>query len=73
MKAIKLLSLFAATLFVVSCSTVRVNADYDDTANFTTFKTYGYLKGGIDKAEISDLDKKRILHAIDAEMDQKRL
>lgn len=71
MKAIKLLSLFAATLLVVSCSTVRVNADYDDTANFTTFKTYGYLKGGIDKAEISDLDKKRILHAIDTEMAKK--
>ncbi|KOS07804.1 hypothetical protein AM493_18410 [Flavobacterium akiainvivens] len=71
MKAIKLLPLLLATVFAVSCSSVRVNSDYDEAANFTTFKTYGYLKDGVDKAEISDLDKKRILTAIDAEMAKK--
>ena len=71
MKTIKLLSLFFITAMAVSCSTVRVSSDYDDAANFTTYKTYGYLKDGIDKAEISDLDKKRILSAIDVEMAKK--
>lgn len=71
MKTIKLLSLFVLTALVASCSSVRVNTDYDDNTNFTTFKTYGYLKDGIDKAEISDLDKKRILNAIDVEMAKK--
>ena len=67
MKTFKLLSiLFILTL--ASCSTVRVNADYDKKATFTNYKTYAYLKSGIDKAEISDLDKKRILYAIDEVM-----
>ena len=67
MKTFKLLSiLFILTL--ASCSTVRVNADYDKKATFTNYKTYAYLKSGIDKAEISDLDKKRILYSIDEVM-----
>ena len=67
MKTFKLLSiLFILTL--ASCSTVRVNADYDKKATFTNYKTYAYLKSGIDKVEISDLDKKRILYSIDEVM-----
>lgn len=70
MKTIKLLSLlFIVTL--TSCSSVRVNADYDKKANFESYKTYAYLKSGVDKAEISDLDKKRILHSIDEVMTSK--
>ena len=57
-----------ALVFLASCSSVRVVTDYDKEANFNTFKTYAFYKTGIDKAEISDLDKKRILKAIDAEM-----
>lgn len=53
-------------LFVLaSCNSVRVNADYDKKANFSSYKTYAYLKSAVDKVEISDLDKKRILHSID--------
>lgn len=56
-------------LFVLaSCSSVRVNADYDTKANFGNYKSFAYFKAGIDKAEISDLDKKRILYAIDETM-----
>lgn len=70
MKLINLLSL--ATLFILtSCSSVRVNADYDKNINFSQYKTYAFHKSGIDKAEISDLDKKRILRAIDAQMTAK--
>src|SRR5690606_41922253 len=70
MKTIKLLSLlFIVTL--TSCSSVRVNADYDKKANFDSYKTYAYLKSGVDQAEISDLDKKRILYAIDETMTSK--
>lgn len=70
MKTLKLLSV--ALLFVLaSCSSVRVNADYDKNANFGQYKTYAFHKSGIDKAEISDLDKKRILRSIDAQMSAK--
>lgn len=59
-----------AMLFVLmaSCSSVRVAADYDKNANFNDYKTFAFYKPGIDKAEISDLDKRRILRAIESEM-----
>ena len=64
MKTTKFLPLLL--LFVLaSCSSVRVNSDYDKKANFGGYKTYAYLKSAVDKVEISDLDKKRILHSID--------
>lgn len=70
MKAIKFLPLLL--LFVLaSCSSVRVNSDYDKKANFESYKTYAYLKSAVDKAEISDLDKKRILRSIDEAMTTK--
>lgn len=51
-----------------SCSSVRVASDYDRAADFNSYKTFAFFKTGIDKAEISDLDKRRILRAIEAEM-----
>ena len=67
MKSIALLSAILS-LFLMSCSSVRVAADYDKKVDFSPYKTYAYFKPGIDKVEISDLDKKRILNAIDQEM-----
>jgi len=55
-------------LFLASCTSVRVLSDYDKDANFTNYKSYAFYKTGIDKAQISDLDKKRILRAIESEM-----
>ncbi|MAP55517.1 DUF4136 domain-containing protein [Altibacter sp.] len=70
MKALKFLPLLL--LFVAaSCTTVRVATDYDRQANFSTYNTYAFYKPGIDKAKISDLDKKRILRAIDTELSAK--
>lgn len=62
-----------ALLLFASCSSVRVASDYDANANFDNFTSYAFFKPGIDKAEISDLDKKRILRAIDAELTAKGL
>ncbi len=70
MKTLKLVSL--TLLFILgACSSVRVNSDFDKNVDFSQYKTYAYQKSGIDKAEISDLDKKRILRAIDNEMTNK--
>lgn len=68
MKALRLLPALAAILLLASCSTVRVASDYDKDTNFSEYKTFAFYKPGIDKAEISDLDKKRVLRAIEAEM-----
>ncbi len=55
-------------VFMTSCNTVKVATDYDQNVDFNQYKTYAFFKPGIDKAEISDLDKKRILRAIETEM-----
>lgn len=62
------LPLLAILFVVTSCTSVRVAADYDKNANFTTYKTFAFFKTGIDKAEINDLDKRRILRAIETEL-----
>lgn len=67
MKLFKIIPILAL-LALASCSSIQVSTDYDSSVNFSQFKTYAYLKSGIDEAKISDLDKKRILRAIDEEM-----
>lgn len=68
MKAFKLLPLALLMLFVTSCSSVKVTADYDKAVDFQQYKTYAFFKEGIDQAKVNDLDKKRILNAIDANL-----
>ncbi|MEM8762702.1 MAG: DUF4136 domain-containing protein [Bacteroidota bacterium] len=69
MKNIKLFSLAILALgLLASCSSVRVVSDYDQKVDFQTYNTFAFYKTGIDRAQISDLDKKRILRAIDSEM-----
>lgn len=69
MKIVQLLGLTLVALFTLSsCSSVRVLADYDTNTDFRAYKTYAFYKTGIDRAQISDLDKKRILYAIETEM-----
>ncbi|GAA4960248.1 DUF4136 domain-containing protein [Algibacter aquimarinus] len=67
----KLLKNSAILLLLIaftSCSSIKVAADYDKDANFNDYKTFAFFKTGIDKAEISDLDKRRILRAIESEL-----
>ena len=59
---------FIGLLLLTSCSSVKVVTDYDDEVNFSKYKTFAFYKTGIDKADISDLDKKRILRAIESEL-----
>jgi hypothetical protein len=70
MKAIKLLPV-VLLLIVASCSSVKVYSDYDKNIDFSQYKTYAFHRRGIDRLEISELDKKRILHAIDNELSKK--
>jgi hypothetical protein len=55
-------------LVLSSCSAVKVTTDYDAQVDFSRFNTFAFYKPGIDKADISDLDKKRVLRAIEAEL-----
>lgn len=59
-------------IFIISsCNSVRVSSDYDKHTDFSNYKTYAFYKKGIDKVDISDLDKRRILRAIEADLDAK--
>jgi len=70
MKFLKVLSLLF--LFILgSCVSVSVHSDYEKNTDFSQYKTYAFYKKGIDKVEISDLDKRRILRAIKDEMNAK--
>ena len=64
LKLLPLLLLFIAT----SCVSVRVSSDYDKNTDFKQYKTFAFYKKGIDKVDISDLDKRRILRAIESNL-----
>ncbi len=72
MKLLKLFSLVIVTT-LVSCSTVKVTADYDSKVDFNQYKTFAFYKKGIDKARISDLDKRRIMRSVERELVAKGL
>src|SRR5690606_38618761 len=68
MKKLKLLSILTVVLLITSCASVQVSTDYDQQVDFNQYKSFAFFKPGIDQAEISDLDKKRILRAIESEL-----
>lgn len=68
MKTIKIFFLLVGGLLMTSCSSIKVATDYDKEIDFKTYNSFAFYKPGIDAAEISDLDKKRILRAIEKEL-----
>lgn len=73
MKTLKLLPVAFIMLFVTACSSIQVTSDYDKDVNFNNLKTYAFFKEGIDHVELNDIDKKRILNAIDQTLAEKGL
>ncbi len=72
MKAIKIGSLAIVLLLLMNaCSSIKVTTDYEKQTDFSKYKTFAFYKKGIDKAPISDLDKRRIISAISNEMEAK--
>ena len=67
MKMFKLFVLLCIGI-LTSCSSVKVISDYDTKVDFSSYKTFAFYKKGIDKVEISDLDKRRILKAVEKEL-----
>ena len=65
--------LLLITLILSSCSSIKVFSDYDRNIDFSNYETFAYFKPEIDNVDISDLDKRRILKALDSEMNLKGL
>lgn len=57
--------IIATALLITSCASIRVTSDYDTGVHFDSYKTYAFFKAGIDKVELSDLDKRRVLRALE--------
>ncbi len=61
--------IIVGVLFFASCNTIRVNYDYDKNTDFTNYSTYNYYPD-MDTG-LSPLDAKRLLDAVNAEMQLK--
>lgn len=68
MKALKLILPVIGIVLISACSSIKVATDYDTSTDFKQYKTFAFYKKGIDKVEISDLDKRRILKGIEEEL-----
>lgn len=68
MKRFTLITVLSVFLFLSSCTSVRVTTDYDSRTNFAQYQTFAFYKKGIDNADINDLDKRRIMYAIEDEL-----
>jgi hypothetical protein len=68
MKAIKFLPLLLLVVLTSCSSTIKVNYDYDKKATFEQYKTFAFHQKGVNQLKISDLDKRRILGAIEEQM-----
>ena len=71
MKKITTFILLMVAMGLTSCASVSVTTDYDSQADFSAMKTFAFFKEGVDKVPISDLDKKRILRAIEQNLKAK--
>jgi len=60
-------------ILLVKCSSISVSSDYDVYADFTKYKTFYIYKGELkgSKLENAPLVKKRVLEAIESEMQAK--
>ena len=70
-KSIYFFGTFMGLLLLASCSSIRVFTDYDIEVDFANYSSFAFYKPSIDQAEISDLDKRRILKSIESQMTAK--
>lgn len=54
---------------ILSCSSVKVNYDYDQGTDFSAYRTYNYFSDM--ETGLSDLDTQRLIEAMDLMMQQK--
>jgi hypothetical protein len=55
-------------LLAVSCSSIQTSYDYDKTADFTKYKSYAFTEHATNLQGLQELDRNRILAAVEAEM-----
>jgi hypothetical protein len=64
----KLTFLLSIMIIAASCSSVKVSSDFDKTAGFASYKTYNFTNEAKALPGINDLNKNRILTAVETEL-----
>lgn len=72
MNSLKKIGGFLVVAVLLSaCTSLRVASDFDKDVDFKNYKTYNFYEKGLEKLEVNGLDKKRIMAAVDTEMQAK--
>lgn len=73
MKNLFFIALLALLTFGIGCSSsVTITTDYDKEADFTQYKTFGFLKWNAESsALVNDLDRRRLENAVAAELEKR--
>ncbi|QNR85501.1 DUF4136 domain-containing protein [Pedobacter riviphilus] len=67
----KLLMLFTVVLALAGCTTLRTASDYDKNVDLSGYKTYNFYDKGIARVKLNNLDKRRLIAAVESEMNAK--
>lgn len=67
----KLLMLLTVVVAFAGCTSLRTASDFDKNINLNSYKTYNFYDKGIEKVRLNNLDKRRLLAAVEAEMNAK--
>ncbi|RDC56469.1 DUF4136 domain-containing protein [Pedobacter chinensis] len=72
MKTVKTLLMLCTIILALSgCSSLRTASDYDKNVDFSGYKTYNFYDKGIARVRLNNLDKRRLMAAVEAEMNAK--
>lgn len=67
----RILPLLMIFITAASCSSVKVSSDFDKTVDFTSYKTYAFTENALALPGINDLDRNRVLTAIEKGLTEK--
>lgn len=66
-----LVMLFTGVMALAGCSTLQTASDFDRKTDFSIYKTFDFYDKGIARLKVNDLDKRRMLGAIENELQAK--
>jgi len=58
----------AVLILAASCSSVKISSDFDKTAGFSSYKTYAFTNEAKTLPGLNDLNRNRILSAVETEL-----
>ncbi|MFC4141399.1 DUF4136 domain-containing protein [Pedobacter mendelii] len=67
----KLLMLFTVVIALAGCSSLRTASDFDKDVDLSSYKTYNFYDKGIAKVKLNNLDKRRLMAAVESQMNAK--